>query len=199
MKPMLWMSLLALAACPADVEPAALQWYTTCGSPACGGYTGPFDGVPECVTEVEGDPCSAEDARCDLVNDCDVLLACVREDPTQQPGGCPISLRQFKRDIHYLSPTERDAAAAQALSMDLSTWNYTWDSSTSRRRLGFIIDDQPRSAAVTADGGHVDLYGYTSLTLAAVQADHARIEAQAAEIEALRSELRELKESLRRR
>ncbi len=199
MKRALLLPLIFLAACPTDVDPTQLRWFTTCGSPACGGYQGPFDGVPECTSEVEGDVCATADARCDLVNDCDVLLACVSEDPTQQPGGCPISRRKFKRDIHYLDPAERDEAAKQALSMGLSTWSYNWDAPDARRHLGFIIDDQEGSRAVTADGDHVDLYGYTSLTLAAVQADHARLEAQQAEIDALKAELRELQATVRAR
>jgi hypothetical protein len=199
MKHLLLFPLVLLAACPTDDPPAELRWYSTCGSPACGGYQGPFDGVPECTDEVEGEACASADARCDLVNDCDVLLACVTEDPTQQPGGCPISRRKFKRDIHYLDPAEREAAATQALSMGLSTWSYTWDPPGARARLGFIIDDHEGSQAVTADGDHVDLYGYTSLTLAAVQAEHARLDAQQAEIDALRAELAALKASLRAR
>lgn len=50
--------------------------------------------------------------------------------------------------------------------------------------------------AVTADGDHVDLYGYTSLTLAAVQeqerrltVQQSRIDAQARELAALRADL----------
>lgn len=192
-----WLSTaLLLTGCPTDPTPDPLQWYATCGSPACGGYTGPFDGVPECTTEAVGDACATEDARCDLVDDCDVLLACVREDPTQGPGGCPISRRRYKHDIHPLTDAERDAAARQALSMGLSTWRYNWDSAATPKHLGFVIDDVPGSPAVTADGDHVDLYGYTSLTLAAVQADHARLEAQQAELDALRAEVAALKAAI---
>ncbi|MGH7896283.1 MAG: hypothetical protein ACREQL_16575, partial [Candidatus Binatia bacterium] len=55
--------------------------------------------------------------------------------------------------------------------------------------LGFIIDDVGTSPAVAADGGHVDLYGYTSMAVAAIQAQQKRIEALEREVAALRRAL----------
>lgn len=168
--------LLAFPACPPPAEEP--QWYLTCGDPVCQGYTGPFDGVPLCTDEAIGDACVTEGEQCDPVDDCNALLRCTTEDPTTQPGGCPISLAKYKRDIRYLGGDERSALAKRALGTKLATWSYRWDPPGSRERLGFIIDDDPASPAVTDDGGHVDLYGYTSMAIAAAQDQEARIAAQ---------------------
>lgn len=188
------MFLLALAACPpATIAPA---WFPTCGDPACEGYTGPFDGVPLCDTERIGDPCEDEGATCDPESGCNALLVCAAEDPTDQAGGCPISLAKFKRDIEYLSPKDRASLAQDALSVRLARWSYRWDDAGAAPHLGFIIDDVGGGPMVTVDGGRVDLYGYTSLVLAGVQeqareldAQNVRLAAQEAEIAALRARL----------
>jgi hypothetical protein len=70
--------------------------------------------------------------------------------------------------------------------MKLATWRYKHD--PSKQRLGFMIDDNEGSAAVDGPRDMVDLYGYTSLTVAAIQN-------QAREIEALRKEIAALKAS----
>lgn len=54
-------------------------------------------------------------------------------------------------------------------------------------RLGFLIDDDPASPAVRPDGERVDLYGYTSLAIAALQEQQAEIDALKAEVEALKA------------
>ena len=166
--------------------PVDLRWYTTCGDPVCGGYQGPFDDVPLCTDEAEGLTCDDEGAGCDPISDCNTLVICATEDPKQQPGGCPISRAVHKRDIAYLDADARSAAAQQALSMRLATWRYTWEGDAQRQHLGFIIDDQPQSPAVRADGEVVDLYGYTSLAIAALQEQAEQIEQLRAEVEALR-------------
>jgi hypothetical protein len=51
--------------------------------------------------------------------------------------------------------------------MRLATWRYKQD--PSKERLGFIIDDNERSVAVDGRRDMVDLYGYTSLAVAAIQ------------------------------
>lgn len=178
--------LTLLLACPPAPAPA---WYFTCGDPSCSGYAGPFEGVPACTDQVEGDPCPDEGAECDPVDDCNARLICATEDPQDQTGGCPISRAAFKRDIRYLGADETRAAAATATGMRLATWNYRWEAPGTPTHLGFVIDDAPGTVAVTADGDHVDLYGYTSLTLAAVQEQARRLDAQAVEIAELRAEL----------
>jgi hypothetical protein len=173
--------LAGTSSCPPE---PSLAWYVTCGDPVCGGYTGPTEGVPLCTDEAEGDACSDEGATCDPEDDCNALIVCATEDPTAQPGGCPISRRKYKRDIHYLSAAERAAVADTAVGMKLATWSYRREPAGTPPHLGFIIDDNEGSYAVTADGDHVDLYGYTSLALAASQAQERRLAEQQARIDA---------------
>lgn len=97
-----------------------------------------------------------------------------------------ISQRAFKADIVYLSEREREALARQALEIPLARYRYRDEAADARRRLGFLIDDQPNpSPAVMEDRLHVDEYGYTSLLLVTVQQ-------QAREIAELRQRLEKL-------
>ncbi len=168
-------------------RPRPIAW-STCGDPVCGGWVD--KGLPACGTYVAGDRCPrwADGMRCDPMNDCNVLLQCDYTDPTGG-GMCPISLAKYKTGIHYLQPAQVQELARQALDLKLANWVYKADASGSLR-TGFIIDDVPGSPAVAADGEHVDLYGYTSMAVAAVQA-------QAAQIERLERELAELKAEVR--
>jgi hypothetical protein len=166
-------------------------WYSTCGDPVCGGYRGPTDGIPVCTDQVEGEPCAPLDAACDREDDCNTLFVCALVDPKDQPGGCPISQRATKTDIVPLSAQERGRAADLALRLPLSTWRYRTDPPEDPVRLGFIIEDLNAQAhpALRPEGGRVDLYGLSSLTLAAVQ--H-----QAVQIERLENERRQLEQQL---
>ena len=65
-------------------------------------------------------------------------------------------------------------------------------------RLGFIIDDQPTAYAVDADGQRVDLYGYTSLALAATQEQDRRLADQERRIAALEAVVRAQSEEIER-
>lgn len=187
---------LLLAGCPEPTpEPT---WFLDCGDPACSGYDGPFDGVPLCTSEAEGDPCADEGATCDPVDDCNALLVCATEDPQDQTGGCPISRVRHKRDVRYLDPAGVADAAAQAGAMRLATWNYRWEPAGTPPHLGFLIDDVEGSVAVRPDGEHVDLYGYTSLVLAATQAQQVRLAEQEARLAAQEARIRELEARLDR-
>lgn len=182
------------AACEAGqcvVRPAAgtLAWYWTCGDPVCAGHSD-TPGVPRCTTEMAGQACSSTGATCDPVDGCNRKLLCTTSDPTMGPGGCPISRRSSKRDIRYLRPAELAAYRARLLELPLATWRYK--DAPQRERLGFILEDVPRgegTVAVDEARGMVDLYGYTSLTVATVQ--H-----QARQIAELRRELRALRRDL---
>jgi hypothetical protein len=183
---MSWVCTLFLAGCPetdggsGDPDPT---WFTTCGDPVCGGYSGPFDGVDVCADQTTGQGCDELGAECDLETDCNTFLICAVYDPKGTDlYGCPISLREAKKDIRYLDDPELAAMADEALRLDLATWNYRQEPDGGRRHLGFVIDDRPASPAVAADGRHVDLYGYATLAIAALQV-------QQAEIDALRAEL----------
>lgn len=192
-------TLLVLSLLPACVDKgdsggetsaAPLLWYSTCGDPVCNTYSGPFQGVPLCTTEAEGATCTPEGATCDPVNDCNALLTCSTEDPKMQEGGCPISLRRYKEQIRYLSPEQRAAMADALMGVKLANYQYKGAEGATAERLGFLIDDLPvGSPAVLPDGGHVDVYGFTSMTVAAVQGQQAEIDALKAELAALRAEV----------
>ncbi|MCB9682080.1 MAG: tail fiber domain-containing protein [Alphaproteobacteria bacterium] len=167
-----------LAGCADGTGPTTtLAWYSTCGDPVCNTYSGPFDGVPVCASESEGASCDVAGATCDLENDCNQQLVCAGEDPKDQTGGCPISLRRYKRDVHYLTPDELGRVGQATRSLRLATWRYLWDAGDAPPRLGFVIDDDPTSPAVAADGQHVDVYGLASMAVAAVQAQQAELDA----------------------
>jgi hypothetical protein len=86
------------------------------------------------------------------------------------------SRRAAKADIVYVDEKERDALAEEALEMRLARYRYKDEPEGARRRLGFLIDDQPDpSPAVQEDRDHVDQYGYTSMLLATVQRQEKEI------------------------
>jgi hypothetical protein len=165
-------------------DSGAAQWYTTCGDPACSGYT-PTPGATVCTNQQVGQACSEANATCEIPDDsCNANLLCTTSDPATN---CPISRQRFKHAIQYLDGQERGAAAAALLDLRLATYRYRDARDDGRRHLGFVIDDLPAgSPAVHADGQHVDLYGYASMAVAALQtqAEHVqRMEARMAELE----------------
>jgi hypothetical protein len=171
-------------------QPSSQRWYYTCGDPVCRQYTPP-EGVPACTTQAEGGMCAAEGTSCDPHDVCNRVLTCATHDPRTQPGGCPISHASVKRDIRYLDAAEVDQRYAELRALRLATYRYRDASPTSPERLGFIIDDRPPAVCVRQDGDTVDLYGYTSLTAAAVQAQARRIDALERELADLRAQLKE--------
>jgi hypothetical protein len=101
-----------------------------------------------------------------------------------------VSRRAAKRDIEYLNETDVSEAEREVLEIPLARFNYKWDAPGERRRLGFIIEDvAPNPSVIDAKQGVVDLYGYTSLAVAALQE-------QAREIARLREEVRVLERRL---
>jgi hypothetical protein len=107
------------------------------------------------------------------------------------------SLRSAKADVEYVDDRELDALAEEALAVRLARYRYKEEPAGARRRLGFLIDDQPDpSPAVLEDRAHVDLYGYTSILLATVQ--HQEKEIRSLEERLARLE-REAREAPRRR
>jgi hypothetical protein len=101
-------------------------------------------------------------------------------------GACPISQRKLKKDITYLSLADRERLNDELQRFPLATYRYKAESDTDRAHLGFIIDDVAPSPAVLPSGERVDLYGYQTMTVAALQV-------QARELAALRREMDELK------
>ncbi len=162
-----------------------LHWYATCGDPVCSGYGGPWDGVAECGGVKEGDPCDTADAQCDFKSECNARLVCASADPKLQPGGCPISRARFKEGVDYVDAGELGGYYRDLLGLRLATYRYI-GRADGKTHLGVILED--REDGVWADPAHdrIDLYGYSSLAIAGVQA-------QAGELAALRDELAALR------
>jgi hypothetical protein len=95
-----------------------------------------------------------------------------------------------KKNILYLSEAERQRVAEDLARFKLASYEYRDPALGGRRYLGFIIEDVPGSPAVDRDGTMVDLYGYTSMLVAAVQA-------QGEALAKLQSELAQVKRKLR--
>lgn len=189
MKRSLLVAILISGACTGDPSPPP-RLFASCGDPVCRGYTG-GSGLPLCsAAQQAGASCGPEGPTCDPADDCNRVLVCSVEDPTPGTGGCPISRAAYKKDVRYLDDDalrrERDAV----LRIPLARWRYRWEGADAPERLGFLIDDVGPSACVEASGQRVDLYGYTSMTVAAVQAQAREIAALRAELQALRAEVR---------
>jgi hypothetical protein len=133
---------------------------------------------------------------CDPGTGCGVLLRCTDQDPRAQPGGCPISRRTFKRDVHYLEGDDLARLEAQVRAIPLARYRYK--DAPSRERIGFMLEDVPGIPAVDEPRDMVDLYSYVSMLVAAVQQQGARLDAQRREIERLRQDLARATRSSRR-
>ena len=98
---------------------------------------------------------------------------------------CPISSRHAKKEITYLSPPEAKAIARKLLKVKLATYRYRDPTLGRDRKLGFILEDVGRSYAGDPARGRVDLYGYTSMLLATVQAQQRTIQELQRQVKAL--------------
>jgi hypothetical protein len=172
------------------------RWFFTCGDPVCRGHSA-HPGVAPCTTQMAGQPCTMSGQECDPGDSCNRLLECTNSDPTKQVGGCPISRARFKHDIRYLPDAELSRVHDDLMTMRLTTWRYDHEGAAGREHLGFIIDDNPESPSVDASGDHVDLYGYTSMAVAAVQVQDREIAAQKKQIEALQRSVDALRDEVR--
>jgi hypothetical protein len=164
--------------------------------PTCGCSTGPCCGSACCGA---GEWCDTSGAA--PVCACGSITACTGLDtcnaPTVNAGnpcgvvcctgsGCPVSRREFKRDIHELDRDELERIYSELRDIKLTTYQYKTDPAASPRRLGFIIDDTKSPYPVNADGTSVNLYGYMSMAVAAIQSQSREIEALRAEVARLR-------------
>jgi hypothetical protein len=169
--------------------PGANQWYRTCGYPLCPADGGTLDAGPTCDSgQKVGNQCATLGQQCDPGLGCGVMLVCATSDPTQ--GGCPISRRSAKSDISYLTAPELEEAAHNALAVPLAHFRYKDEAPSRGPHLGFIIEDVGPIEGVDGSAGTVDLYGYTSLVLAAVQRQAREIEQLQARVQQLEAEAR---------
>lgn len=176
-----------LGSCGGDSPPTTPQWYTTCGDPVCRGYTPPA-GVPKCTTEKAGATCATVGNKYDPMSDCNALLLCTTSDPTKQPGGCPISRRQYKTDIAYLDEAGLRRYADELSKVKLATYKYKSGGPT---RLGFIIEDHEPSVSIDSQLDMVDLYGYTSMAVAALKLQEKQIAALQQQVRELSTQLKQ--------
>jgi len=168
----------------------ALQWFRTCGPPVCQvGAGGSSSGLAPCnATEQAGSACTTAGAECDQGTACSGPLMCAATDPTHG-GMCPISRAEYKTDIEYLGAAERAKLAEDVQSIPLV--HYRYKDAPEREHLGFIIEDVEPSPGVDSAHDRVDLYGYTSMAVAALQEQQRELEALRREVKELRSELAE--------
>jgi hypothetical protein len=163
----------------------------TCGDPICRTDGAPFDdpSISNCTTQKLGDSCSKDGELCDGVASCGAKYVCAATDPTQRPGGCPISRARFKEQVDYLTPEQRRDYRDQLMRVPLASYRYK-HAPEAGPQLGFMIDDIEPSAAVSGD--HVNMYGYLSMAVAAIQEQQreiARLERALAEQDARLREL----------
>ena len=162
---------------------SGLQRWATCGDPVCGGHTD--RGVPACTSETVGEACDGDGEQCDPGDDCNSYIVCAASDPRLE--GCPISRRAFKQDIAYLTTAERAELVDDLLALPLARWRYI--AAPDRVQLGFILEDVEPSPSVDSARDQVNLYGYVSMAVAAIQQQSLEIEALRSEVAALRAQL----------
>jgi hypothetical protein len=140
-----------------------------------------------CGSVKEGDTCDAQDAVCDPGVGCGVKLRCTSE--PIDTSNCPISSRRYKTGIDYLGASDLEQLARTLQSIKLATYHYKQQAPAEQKHLGFIIEDAPGSPAVFMDRDRVDLYGYASMAVAALQVQEGKIQALERELCALRARL----------
>ena len=146
---------------------------------------------PNCPAAIPnfGTPCSPEGTSCTY--GCEQGMARLCQGgiwlQTSSPGGCPVSTRAAKQDIHYLSSAELEALAGQVEGIRLATYEYRDPVRAGKKRLGFILEDNPVPFGEDAEHDQVDLYGYASTLAAAIQVQDRRIEALEIEVQSLRA------------
>jgi hypothetical protein len=135
----------------------------------------------------EGTACALESLSCVYHCGANGRRTCTLGRWTASSGGpCPVSTRTAKQGIEYLNDDDLKGIADDLRRFRLATYEYTDPALAGRRHLGFIIEDNPQSPAVDRAENMVDLYGYTSMLVAAVQT-------QSKEIATLKRELAAMK------
>jgi len=142
-----------------------------------------------CTTQRSGAACDCVGAICDPGDPCNRLLECATSDPTDG-GMCPISRRAYKTNIEYLSAEDLGRLHDALLKFRLASYQYAIPGASPASHLGFIIDDVAPSPSVAEGGDTVDLYGYASMAVAAVQTQAREIAALQREVESLRASIK---------
>jgi hypothetical protein len=138
-----------------------------------------FDGPPYCATNHPsvGDPCTHEGDSCAITSavECgQTTLRCTGGTWLAPFDTCPVSTARAKRDISYLGPDDVLRLRDPLLGVKLATYKYKLGDPS--EHLGFIIEDTPSgSPAGLASRERVDLYGYLSMAVAAIQQQQRQI------------------------
>lgn len=179
-----------------DGSTADLHWYFTCGDPVCRAPN--LDGGVEADGGVQdagmcpgiGASCSTMGQTCGAPTNCNSVETCLDHDP-QKAGGCPLSSRKFKDDIEYLDPAQLERLHDEVLRLRLATYNYKGQyADPNPKHLGFIVEDNPQSLAVDRGHDRVDVYGYLSMVVAAMQVQEKEIAALSKALEGARRDAR---------
>lgn len=102
-------------------------------------------------------------------------------------GACPISRLEHKHDLALVTDDELVRLGDALLATPLYTWRY--DDAPGATRFGFLIDESAPDFAVLPDGERVDLYGYTSLAVAALKRQRLELDALRLRLESLERRL----------
>ncbi len=87
-----------------------------------------------------------------------------------------MSSSKFKNDIHYVDENQLEQLHDETMQVRLATYNYKGQfGDPDVKHLGFIIEDNPQSFAVDRGHDRVDLYGYLSMVVAAMQVQERQI------------------------
>jgi hypothetical protein len=131
-----------------------------------------------------GDTCGTPSAA-----NCGVTLVCATQDP-KSGVGCPVSSRQYKDGIEYVGGAQLQQLHDEALGIRLATYRYKPQvDDPEPTHLGFILEDNAQTPAVDTKHNRVDMYGYVSMVVAAMQV-------QEKEIAQLREDLQAAKRDL---
>ncbi len=116
-----------------------------------------------------------------------LYLLCLKEKPSSDMAGCPVSRAETKTEISYLSTDKKNKLASEILNVKLATYEYKpgQGDGLTGQQLGFIINDNPDSVMVM-NGQRVNLYAYISAVVATVQAQQKKIEALEKELQSLK-------------
>jgi hypothetical protein len=114
---------------------------------------------------------------------------------TTDPGVSPTcpsavpSRRAVKKNIQYLSDADVQKLHDDLLRFKLASWQYMLPGASDATHVGFIIDDVEPSPSIAENGTTVDLYGYASMAVAAVQTQQREIDELKREVAELRKQV----------
>jgi hypothetical protein len=120
---------------------------------------------------------------------CGIVMVCAASDPKHGPGGCPISTRKYKDGIEYVDRQQLQQLHDETMGIRLATYRYKPQvADPGPTHFGFIIEDNLQTPAVDPMHDRVDMYGYVSMVVAAMQVQEKEIADLRAQVQAARSD-----------